>query len=145
MYAVDAAFQRFDANRGELNQRFQESPRMRVMAGSMPCVFPGFVRFPVIAVVEQVDAEQIMLISVPRIRRKRIGGFGFVTVAMAIRAAGGMRQFARNKRIGGKGNLRRQSWNRVQEENLAILSFLESIKLLRILKCQRYVNLTATI
>ena len=64
-----------DSGRCHLDQPLEEIAENPGTAARMPQSFPDLVRFPVVAMIEQVDAEQIVVIRGPLIdnERKRRG------------------------------------------------------------------------
>lgn len=59
------AFARFDERGCQLDQPFEEFRRLSASSQGQPNRLPAFMRFPIIAVVEQVDAEQIRAARLP--------------------------------------------------------------------------------
>lgn len=78
-------------------------------SASVPEALPYFVRFPIVTVVVQVDAEQVIAAILPHIgigRRRRIM---FAAVRMARRITGWMREVTGYVRVGWKRQVRYES------------------------------------
>jgi len=66
-------FAHLDPRRGKPNQRAKEISGEALATTGMPKGFPSLVRFPVITVVEKIDAEQIGLALLPLFGIERSG------------------------------------------------------------------------
>src|SRR5262245_39925275 len=93
-YAGRTALAGFDSGGGELDQPFEKIGRGAVPSGGMPERFPFFMRFPVEAVIEQVDGVQIRFVVVIGRFVKRLRRWLLAAKAMALLVARGMREQA---------------------------------------------------
>src|SRR5258706_12579301 len=85
-YALQSPFPGLDSGGGQADQRAEEVGLDSGPAAGVPQGFPGLLRFPVVAMIEQVDPVQIRPAFVPPagLRRRQSFSDGQSTVARAI-------------------------------------------------------------
>ncbi len=102
----------FESGGGEANKALEESGPRATAAARAPQPFPGLMSFPVEAVVEEIDAVQIVRAGAPilKVRRRRV--LVYRTVAMSIGIACRMRRAAGHVTVGRKCAVRGEPWRR---------------------------------
>ena len=98
----------FEAGGGKADQRLQESRGCAAAAAGDPEPFPGFMRLPIEAVVEEINALQVVAASAPFIRIRRFRYFGLCSVAVSAGIARRVRGVARNVSVGRERLVRQQ-------------------------------------
>src|SRR6185503_9985366 len=97
-----------ERRRGALDQRLEELRLHRIVLGAVPQAFPDLVRLPEVAVVVEVDAEEVVGVVAPA-RRREVGRgrLGLGAGGVAERIAGRVRVAVGQVRVAREGPLRR--------------------------------------
>lgn len=96
-------FELFDASDGKLDQGFDEVCRGATFAGGVPHDFPGLVSFPVVTVVEEVDAAKIGSAGAPVFRFEGCERRGAMAETVAGGVGDGMGSFSGDVGVRRKG------------------------------------------
>src|SRR5207244_8374401 len=101
----------FDTGRSQLDEALQEPADGPRPPASVPQTFPNFMGFPIVAMVEKINAIQVRPARMPLIRVQRIRAMRLYAEAMSARIADWMRKKARDVRISRESLLGRQTRN----------------------------------
>src|SRR5512143_3834844 len=85
-----------------------------------PEPFPGFMRLPIVAAVEEVDAVQIVAAGAPASQIRRLRYFELCSVGVSAEIAPRVRRLARNVGVGRERPVRQQA-RRMERRTLAHL------------------------
>src|SRR5687767_12760251 len=96
------AFPRFHPRCRQLDQPLEIVRCCPSTATGVPDLLPDFMGFPVVAVVEKLNAPQVCLVAIRIVRRQRLARLWSLTKAMPRRVAQRMRKLTRDIGVGWK-------------------------------------------
>lgn len=100
--SLRTALPRFHPSRGQFDQPLQIVRRHSLATAGMPDLFPRFMSFPVVAMIEQLNAPEVLFVLHGILGCQRLAGLDGNSKAVPSRIAKRMWKHSRNVGVDGK-------------------------------------------